>query len=209
MSGWIKIHRKILEWEWYDDANTFRLFMHLILKANHKPKKYRGKEVGIGCLLTGRDILSTETGLSVRQVRTSLERLKSTNEVTIKTTSQGTEIKIVNYHKYQLTTSETTNERPTNDQQTTTNKNVKNNKEVILDEWIEYRRTIKKPLRKPTIDKLLEDIENKTEDCVKYVIENSIRNGWIGLFWDKYVEPIKNNSSDDDLYNNVMRKLQG
>ena len=33
MSGWIKIHRKITEWEWYDDVNTFRLFMHLILKS--------------------------------------------------------------------------------------------------------------------------------------------------------------------------------
>jgi hypothetical protein len=39
MSGWIKIHRSILEWEWYEDTNTFRLFMHLILKANHKDRK--------------------------------------------------------------------------------------------------------------------------------------------------------------------------
>ena len=40
MSGWIKIHRQILEWEWYSDTNTFRVFLHLLLKANHKEKKY-------------------------------------------------------------------------------------------------------------------------------------------------------------------------
>ena len=33
MSGWIKLHRKITEWEWYSDANTFRVFMHLLLTA--------------------------------------------------------------------------------------------------------------------------------------------------------------------------------
>jgi len=126
MSGWIKIHRQIVDWEWFSDTNTFRVFLQLLLKANHKEKKYRGMDLKIGTIITSRDILAMETGLSVRQVRTALDKLKSTNEVTIKTSSQGTIIEVVNYAKYQLTTSETTNERPTNDQQTTTNKNVKN-----------------------------------------------------------------------------------
>jgi len=128
MSGWIKIHRSILEWEWYEDTNTFRLFIHLILKANHKDKNYKGKLIKRGSLVTGRELLSVETGLSVRQIRTCLERLKSTNEIAIKTNSKGTEIQIVKYEEYQLATNETTNKRPTNDQQTTTNKNVKKEK---------------------------------------------------------------------------------
>ena len=128
MSGWIKIHRSILDWEWYEDTNTFRLFIHLILKANHKDKNYKGKLIKRGSLVTGRELLSVETGLSVRQIRTCLERLKSTNEIAIKTNSKGTEIQIVKYEEYQLATNETTNKRPTNDQQTTTNKNVKKEK---------------------------------------------------------------------------------
>jgi hypothetical protein len=128
MSGWIKIHRQILEWEWYSDTNTFRVFLHLLLKANHKEKKYRGMDLKIGTIITSRDILALETGLSVRQIRTSLDKLKTTNELTIKTSSQGTVIEVVNYKKYQLTTNELTNERPLNDHQTTTNKNVKNEK---------------------------------------------------------------------------------
>lgn len=127
--GWIKLHRQILNWEWYSDTNTFRLFLHLLLTANFKDQKYQGKLIKKGSLLTGRDKLSYETGLSVREVRTCLERLKSTNEIAIKSNSKGTEIQVVNYDKYQIETSETTNERPTNDQQTTTIKEGKENKE--------------------------------------------------------------------------------
>ena len=131
MSGWIKIHRKITEWEWYDDVNTFRLFMHLILKANHKARNYRGVNIELGCLMTGRELLSKETGLSIQQIRTSLDRLKSTNEITIKSTKQGTIIQVLNYKKYQVSTNEITTEQPQSNQQVTTNKNLKKEKEVM------------------------------------------------------------------------------
>jgi len=126
MSGWIKIHRSILDWEWYEDTNTFRLFIHLILKANHKDKNYKGKLIKRGSLVTGRELLSVETGLSIQQIRTCLERLKSTNEITIKSSSKGTEIQVVKYNEYQLVTNDVTNNQPTSNQQVTTNKNVKN-----------------------------------------------------------------------------------
>jgi len=140
MSGWIKIHRKILDWEWYNDSNTFRLFMHLILKANHKPKKYRGVVIDAGCLMTGRELLSNETGLSVQQVRTCLERLKSTNEITIKSTKQGTIIQVLNYQKYQVSTNDLTTNQPQNNHQVTINKNVKNIKNNIpsVEEFVAY-----------------------------------------------------------------------
>ena len=34
--GWIKLHRGFTDWEWYQDANATRLFLHLLLTANHK-----------------------------------------------------------------------------------------------------------------------------------------------------------------------------
>ena len=128
IQGWIKIHRQLLEWEWYDDINVTRLFLHILLKANHKSKNYKGELIQIGEHLTSREILSNETGLTIRQVRTALTKLKTTNEVTIKASSQGTKIQVVNYEKYQVTTSEVTAKRPATDQQATTNKNVKNEK---------------------------------------------------------------------------------
>lgn len=138
MIGWIKIHRQILDWEWYSDNNSFRVFMHLILKANHKEKRYKGIELKSGSVITSRDILAFETGLSVQQIRTALDKLKSTNEITIETSSKGTIIQVVKYEKYQLTTSESTNEQPTSNQQITTNKNEKKENNNIVPEFSEF-----------------------------------------------------------------------
>lgn len=132
-SGWIKLHRQLLEWEWYDDINTSRLFVHLLLKANHKDRKYRGTTIKRGQLLTGRNLLAAETGLSEQQIRTCLNKLKSTSDLTIKSTSKGTLLTVDKYGVYQgeddratsISTSKSTNEQPASNQQVTTNKNVR------------------------------------------------------------------------------------
>ena len=126
--GWIKLHRSLLEWEWYDDINVMRVFLHCLLMANHKDKKYRGAVVERGSFLTGRDALASQTGLTVQQIRTSLNKLKSTNELTIKSSKQGTVIQVVSYDKYQEVTNESTTHQPDSNQIVTTNKKNKNKK---------------------------------------------------------------------------------
>jgi hypothetical protein len=142
MIGWIKLHRQILEWEWYSDNNCFRVFLHLLLKANHKEKRFKGIELKVGSIVTSRDLLARETGLSSQQIRTALNKLISTNEITSKTSSQGTILQIVSYEKYQVATNEITNEQPTSNQQVTTNKNVNKEKKEedipTLDDFINY-----------------------------------------------------------------------
>ena len=134
-NGWIKLHRSLLEWEWYDDINVMRVFLHCLLMANHKDKKYRGSVVERGSFLTGRDTLASQTGLTVQQIRTSLNKLKSTNELTIKSSKQGTVIQVVSYDKYQEVTNESTTHQPDSNQIVTTNKknkNIKNEKKNTL-----------------------------------------------------------------------------
>ena len=129
-NGWIKIHRQILEWEWYDEPNTLRLFLHLLLKANHKNKSYRGVEIKEGQVMTGYDKLAKELSLSTQKIRTAINKLKSTNEITSVSTSQGTIIQIVKYKEYQVVTSKLTDEQQTNNKRITTNKNVKKEKNI-------------------------------------------------------------------------------
>jgi DNA-binding transcriptional regulator YhcF (GntR family) len=101
MEGWIKIHRKMLDWEWYNDNNTKVLFIHLLLTANHTEKKWQGKTILRGQKLTSLQHLANETNLSLQQIRTSLNRLKSTNEITTEVTNKYTLITIEKYSDYQ------------------------------------------------------------------------------------------------------------
>lgn len=130
-TGWIKLHRKITEWEWYQDGNTFRLFVHLLLTANHRPQRWQGITIERGQVAIGRKTLSERTGLSEQSIRTSLGRLKSTSEITIKSTNKFSIITICNYELYQQ--QEILNQpanQPTSSQQVTTNKNDKNKKKT-------------------------------------------------------------------------------
>ena len=131
-SGWIKVHRKMPEWEWYQDPNTCRLFLHLLLTVNRKPGKWRGVDVPAGARITSIRKLSAETKLSERNIRTALKHLISTHEVTQSTTARYTLITVLNYEKYQGTdtVSDTpvTQYRHSTDTVVTTNKNNKNNK---------------------------------------------------------------------------------
>ena len=122
MGGWIKIHRKILEWEWYDDINTKVLFLHLLLTANHEDKKWRGTVIKRGQILTSLQHLADETHLSLQNVKTSLSKLKSTNEITIKSTNKYTVVSIEKYNDYQI--DETKTNKQTN---LRTNKQSTNN----------------------------------------------------------------------------------
>lgn len=88
MQGWVKLHRKIIDWEWYTDSGTLHLYLHLLFKANFEPKKWQGITINRGQFITSIDKLAAELPLSVRQIRTRLDKLKSTNELTIKTTSK-------------------------------------------------------------------------------------------------------------------------
>lgn len=121
-NGWIKIHRKMLNWEWYGDINTKVLFLHLLLIANHEDKKWRGITILRGQVLTSIKHLAKETKLTLMQTRTSLNRLKSTREITIKTTNKYTLITIEKYSDYQNKDNENNTQNNTRDNKRTTNK---------------------------------------------------------------------------------------
>lgn len=112
---WIKLHKKFLDWKWYKNKNTKILFIHCLLKANWKDGFYEGVEVKRGSFITGRKQLSKELGLTEQEIRTAINHLKSTNEITVKTTNAFSIISINNYDKYQAI-NQPFNQRATNEQ---------------------------------------------------------------------------------------------
>lgn len=101
MDGYIKLHRRIIEWGWYEDANTFRLFIHLLLKANYYDSEFKGRTVKRGQRFTSISNLAKEIKLSDKAIRISLDKLIKTNEVVVNGANNGTMITVCKYDIYQ------------------------------------------------------------------------------------------------------------
>ena len=101
MNGYITLDKKILEWEWYKSHNEVIVFLHLLLVCNYESKTWRGIKIKRGQLVTSYQSLSNQTGLSIRSVRTAINNLQSTGELTSKATNHFSIITICKYDDYQ------------------------------------------------------------------------------------------------------------
>ena len=95
--------------------NTKTLFINCVLRANWKPGRWQGINYNAGEFITSLPSLAEESGLSIQQVRTSLDKLISTGEITSKVTDSVTGkkltknriISINNWNSYQGDNSQT------------------------------------------------------------------------------------------------------
>lgn len=123
MKGYIKIHRKFRDWEWYSEPVVKDVFLHLLITASWEDSRYKGHEIKAGQTIITVSGLASELGVSTRQVRTAIEKLESTGEITRKTTNRFTVVTVENWSLYQADYDEDdkqmTNKRQTDDKQMT------------------------------------------------------------------------------------------
>ena len=132
-TGYIKLHRKLLDWGWYSDPATKCVFLHLLITATWVESEYLGYKLHPGDAVVGRKRLAGELGLTEQQVRTALNKLEATGEIRKKATNRFTIVTVVKWRDYQLIDEESnqqiTNKQPTSNQQITTLKEDKEDKE--------------------------------------------------------------------------------
>lgn len=165
--GFILLHRKILEWEWYEDVNTSRLFIHLLLTANHKDKKWQGVDIKRGQKVTSLRHLADETGISVMQVRVALDRLKLTHEITHQTTSKYSVITINNYDEYQSNNTRN-NKRITNKQHTDNTRITTNNNDNNENNENKNKTHLKEDITKDEVLELSQTLGLTPEGIISY-----------------------------------------
>lgn len=197
MEGWIKLHRQFTKWEWYDDINTKVLFIHLLCKTQFDDFNYRWEIIPVWHLKTWRKILSQETWLSEQQIRTSLNKLKSTNEITIYPKAKYSLIKVNKWKDYQEVTSKSPSKQPRSNQEVTTNKNIIIQEEKKLSHWnfVKLKKSEYKNLISDYWEKI---IESKIEDMNNYcwsiwkkykdynlALRQWIKKDWTQKIWDK------------------------
>ena len=147
LNGFVKLHRKMIEWGWYSDFVVKDVFLHILMVAAYKPGQYRGYDIQPGQAIIGRKKMAGELGFSEQQVRTALKKLESTGEISIFSTNKFSVVTVENWGFYQGDEKESnqqvTNNQPTNNQQITSNqphlKNVKNVKNVKKEKNIYIR----------------------------------------------------------------------
>lgn len=206
--GYIKLYRKFVTWEWYDDINTSRLFLHLLFTVNWQDKKWHGVDVKRGSVITSLSKLSDETGLTLDQVRGSLAKLISTNEITKQTTNRYTIISVVKYNDYQVNdkdnpkqnttqlTKQAPNEPQTDPTQTPTTKEFKelkednntslkenkqiNNQELPPDLFELFENEFKRPLTQIELQRLSDWSREYDQQLIVYSLrEASINNALV------------------------------
>ena len=104
--AWIKLHNKFISWEWFAKPEMVQLFVWLLLKAASRDTTWQGIAIKRGQVLISQRKLAAELVLSYKQVRTCLQRLQTTGEVTAAGAPGAhgfTLVTICNYDSYQAT----------------------------------------------------------------------------------------------------------
>lgn len=100
--GWIKINRKMLEWEHFKERDTFHVFMTLMLLAYPKAKTVDGKTTEAGQVRTSIAQIMELTGItSNHKVIDALKTLTASGEIKKERVGNESVITICNFGLYQ------------------------------------------------------------------------------------------------------------
>lgn len=132
-NGYIKLHRKLIDWQWWGHPAETLIFIYFLCIASYTPVVIDGHKYPAGTVEITLSQLEREFKCFSRQnIRTALTHLETSNEIRKKSTHQKSLITIVKWRKYQLS-EKATNTQLTHNQHTTNTppykeiKNVRNN----------------------------------------------------------------------------------
>lgn len=100
-NGFIKLNRKMVGWEWFDNPSVLAVWVHILFRANWKDNRYHGEVIPRGSFVTSLPKLAEECGVSVSTLRRCLKRLENTGEIVVKATHRGTFVNVRRYAVYQ------------------------------------------------------------------------------------------------------------
>lgn len=100
-NSWIKLPRNFAKWRWYHDSNMVHLYLYLLLNANLEDEEFNQMTIHRGELYTSLPQLSSNTSLSIRSIRTCLEKLSKTKEIKYRASHQGRLIKLLDFNSFQ------------------------------------------------------------------------------------------------------------
>lgn len=202
--NYIKVSRGILDWEWWSDINTTRVFLYMLIKANWKDGKFKGIDIPRGSFVASIASIAQGTSLTQDEVRTAIKHLISSQTITKQSTNKYTVFSVLNYELYQDVSQADTKQIPSYSQAIPNDRRKKEgkkgNKEKntkkeffpdnrIIDQafsdYVDMRKQIRAPMTDRAIEmaiKKLTVLSGGDPDVAVKILEQSIMNSWKGLF---------------------------
>lgn len=165
MSGWIKIHRKLLDNPRFKDGDWLKVWVWMLATATHKPYDvlFKGQRTKLqpGQFTAGRIQIAQETGVAQAKVWRIVEALKSEQQIEQQPSNACSLFTILNWDKYQH--DEQQSEQPVSSHRATTEQPVSTKQEqknIRMEEVIyeAYPLKVGKPKALASIQKALKKV---------------------------------------------------
>jgi uncharacterized protein (UPF0297 family) len=204
--GYIKLYRSLKDKGYYKNSKYVHLWIYLLLKASYTEIEYlfENKMYHLipGQLITGRKIISKETGISETTIERILTCFENEQQIEQQKNNKFRIISILNWSMYQQDGQQ--NEQQTDNQRTSSGhladtikkekkEKKENNKEIIYPEWLdlnlwkdfkEHRIKLRKPLTVRAEEILLTKLAAYKEQGYnpRNLIITAIERGWQSVF---------------------------
>lgn len=189
--GFVLMYRDIMDHTVFTDPYLFKLFSYCLLKASHKEREYLMDNTVVrlqpGEFIWGRKVASEELNyktppkykISEKTWERKLILLEKLEIITRKVTNKYTVINIVNWDLYQskesksdqLNDQQMTNKRPTDDQQMTTDNNVKQSKTM-------YNNVVVEPNPKNDFAEVIQLYQSDIQAIPPLTVINKLSDGF-------------------------------
>lgn len=159
--GYIKVYRSLRNKGYYRDSEYVHLWVHLLMKAQFCNSEYmlNGSihRLQAGQFITGRRILSMETGINESKIERILKVFENEHQIEQQATNKFRIISITNWAEYQNTEQQMNNKWTTNEQQVNTSNNDNNDNNNINTNGNEKKiKRVRKP--KPVVQTEEKDV---------------------------------------------------
>ncbi len=115
--GFVKLSNSLPDWAWYHDNNTLAVYIRLLMGAVWQDTGYQNVILKRGQAAATIPKIAAQSGLTVQQTRTVLNRLKSTGKITVENTSKFSIITLIDYDcDFEISSQSTGEQQATNRQ---------------------------------------------------------------------------------------------
>lgn len=212
MEGYIRLNQKILNCEWYKDINTFKVFLHILLKANYESGQRKGILVPRGAFATSYQELAEETGLSKQNVRTALNRMKSTGELEVKNCGKFSIIVVKNYEEYKGADEDEKNQKSNVEHRCEISSNTMAN--TVLDtaqdfyyqRFHEFEKVAANTMPNTVANTMANTVHNADRENLQHTYENVDSIKMFDDFWDVYPRKEHRSLSKNEYANLFLEK---